>query len=67
VGAAAPEQNAAEFGAILLDCRGAVKESDIAEQPCLIVSHLKLNEAQGQIALRVGTDTNGHFSNWTVQ
>jgi hypothetical protein len=61
VGAAAPERGVSECGAILLDCNRAVKESDIAEQPCLIVTHLKLNEARGQIALWVGTGTDGFF------
>ena len=37
-----------------------------ADQPCLIVNDLKLGETRGQIALWVGTDTEGYFSNLTV-
>jgi hypothetical protein len=37
-----------------------------AEPPCLIVRDLNLSEKRGQIALRVGTDTEGHFSKLTV-
>jgi hypothetical protein len=37
-----------------------------AEQPCLIVNDLKLGETRGQIALWVGTDTEGYFSRLTV-
>ena len=38
-----------------------------AEQPCLIVNDLKLGETRGQVALWVGTDTEGYFSNLTVK
>jgi hypothetical protein len=37
-----------------------------AEQPCLIVNDLKLGETRGQVALWVGTDTEGYFSKLTV-
>lgn len=37
-----------------------------AQQPCLIVNDLKLRETRGQIALWVGTDTEGYFSKLTV-
>jgi hypothetical protein len=67
VGAAAPEQAVFKFGAILLDCREAVKESETADQPCLIVNDLKLGETRGQIGLWVGADTDGYFSNLTVK
>ena len=33
-----------------------------AEQPCLIVKDLKLNDSQGQIALWIGAGTEAHFS-----
>jgi len=36
------------------------------EQPCLIVNDLKLGETRGQIALWVGTDTEGYFSELTA-
>jgi hypothetical protein len=38
-----------------------------AEQPCLIVNGLQLGERRGQIALWVGTYTDGYFSNLTVR
>jgi hypothetical protein len=38
-----------------------------AEQPCLIVNDLKLGETRGQIALWVGTDTQGYFSDLVVK
>jgi hypothetical protein len=38
-----------------------------AEQPDLIVNDLKLGETRGQIALWVGTDTQGYFSNLRVK
>jgi len=38
-----------------------------AEQPCLIVKDLKLGATRGQIALWVGTDTEGYFSNLIVK
>jgi hypothetical protein len=38
-----------------------------ADRPCLIVNDLKLGEMRGQIALWVGTDTEGYFSNVTVK
>jgi hypothetical protein len=37
-----------------------------AEQPCLLVNDLKLGQTRGQIALWVGTDTEGYFSKLTV-
>ena len=37
-----------------------------AEQPCLIVNDLKLGEAQGQIALWVGSGTEAYFSKLIV-
>jgi hypothetical protein len=37
-----------------------------AEQPCLVVNDLKLGETRGQIALWVGTDTEGYFSKLTI-
>lgn len=37
-----------------------------AEQPCLIVNDLKLNAAEGGIALWVGPGTEGYFSNLKV-
>lgn len=38
-----------------------------AEQPSLIVNDLKMGEAQGQIALWVGTDTEAYFSGLVVR
>ena len=38
-----------------------------ANQPCLIVNDLKLGKTRGQIALWIGQDTNGYFSNLTVR
>jgi hypothetical protein len=38
-----------------------------ADQPCLIVNELKLGQTRGQIALWVGTDTEGYFSNVTMK
>jgi hypothetical protein len=38
-----------------------------AEQPSLIVNDLKLGEAHGKIALWVGTDTEGYFSDLIVE
>jgi hypothetical protein len=38
-----------------------------AEQPCLIVNDLKLGQRRGQIALWVGTDTVGYFSDLVVE
>lgn len=37
-----------------------------ANQPCLIVNDLKLNENQGQVALWTGSDTEAYFSNLKV-
>jgi hypothetical protein len=37
-----------------------------AEQPCLIVNDLKLGTGQGQIALWVGSGTDGYFSSLTI-
>lgn len=38
-----------------------------ADQPCLIVNDLKARKSHGKIALWVGTDTDGYFSNLTVR
>ena len=38
-----------------------------AEQPCLIVNDLKLGEAQGQIALWIGSGTEAYFSKVVVK
>lgn len=38
-----------------------------AEQPCLIVNDLKLGDSRGQIALWTTAETDGYFSNLTVQ
>jgi len=38
-----------------------------AQQPCLIVNDLKLDETHGQIALWAHWSTDGYFSNLTVQ
>lgn len=38
-----------------------------AEQPVLIVNGLKLGDSRGQIALWVGTDSEGYFSNLVVR
>jgi hypothetical protein len=38
-----------------------------ADQPCLIVNDLKLGKTRGQIALWIGQDTDGYFSNLTVR
>jgi len=38
-----------------------------AGQPCLIVNELKLGDTRGSIALWVGVDTDGYFSNLTVK
>jgi hypothetical protein len=38
-----------------------------AEQPCLIVHDLKMGKNRGKIALWVGLDTDGYFSNLTVK
>ncbi|HVT15180.1 MAG TPA: serine hydrolase domain-containing protein [Thermoanaerobaculia bacterium] len=38
-----------------------------AEQPCLIVHDLKLGDTHGRIALWIGLDTEGYFSNLTVR
>lgn len=38
-----------------------------ADQPCLIVNDLKMGEASGQIALWIGFETDGYFSNLTVR
>jgi hypothetical protein len=32
-----------------------------ADQPCLIVHDLKLKEAEGGVALWIGSDTDGYF------
>jgi hypothetical protein len=37
------------------------------DQPCLIVNDLKLGKVRGQIALWVGTDTEGYFSDVTAR
>lgn len=37
-----------------------------SEQPCLIVSDLKLGETHGQIALWTGSDTEAYFSNLKI-
>jgi hypothetical protein len=67
VGAAAPERGISECGGILLDCNRPVKESDIEEQPCLIVVHLKVNEGREQSAHWAIAETDSHFSNLTVK
>jgi hypothetical protein len=38
-----------------------------ADQPCLIVHDLKMGKTRGKIALWVGLDTDGYFSNLTVK
>jgi len=38
-----------------------------ANQPCLIVKDLKLGKTRGQIALWIGQDTDGYFSNLTIR
>lgn len=38
-----------------------------AEQPCLIVNDLKHGKSRGKVALWVGTDTDGYFSNLVVR
>jgi hypothetical protein len=38
-----------------------------AEQPCLIVNDLKLGKTRGQIALWIGQDTEGYFSNLSIR
>jgi hypothetical protein len=38
-----------------------------AVQPCLIVNDLKLGAGSGQIALWIGPETDGYFSNMTVK
>lgn len=38
-----------------------------AAQPCLIVKDLKLGKSRGQIALWVGTDTDGYFSDLKIK
>jgi hypothetical protein len=38
-----------------------------ADQPCLIVHDLKLGDSRGRIALWIGLDTEGYFSNLTVR
>jgi hypothetical protein len=38
-----------------------------ADQPCLVVHDLKMGKTRGQIALWVGLDTDGYFSNLTVK
>jgi len=38
-----------------------------ADQPCLIVHDLKLGAGRGRIALWIGLDTEGYFSNLTVE
>ena len=38
-----------------------------AEQPCLVVNDLKLGKTRGQIALWVGTDTVGYFSDLVIE
>jgi len=38
-----------------------------ATQPTLIVNDLKLGKSRGQVALWVGSDTEGYFSNLKVE
>jgi len=38
-----------------------------AHQPCLIVNDLKLGDTHGPVALWTGSDTEGYFSNLTIQ
>jgi hypothetical protein len=38
-----------------------------AEQPCLVVNDLKLGEADGRVALWIGSETEGYFSRLTVE
>jgi hypothetical protein len=38
-----------------------------ADQPCLIVNDLKLGETHGQVALWIGSDTEGYFSDLKIR
>jgi hypothetical protein len=37
-----------------------------ADQPCLVVNDLKLEPAEGGVALWVGPSTDGYFSNLKI-
>ena len=38
-----------------------------AVQPCLVVPDVKLGEAEGAVALWVGSDTEGYFRNLAIE